>query len=209
MVKIFALSGGMGSGKSYLTKFILFPKLSKIQPTVILSFADHFKISLCAQNKDVSFEKVFHEKDEKTRILLQKSGEEGRNRYGKDVWVKHIAFWIQLFSENGIQQFIIPDVRMPEELEWLKSLGKDAVYIRIIAPKRIHEKALQEANYDVQAATKLLSDKTETQFQNKSEQELAQLFSFVLRNDPEDITTVKTNLETFIDQVLTNRVAIS
>jgi hypothetical protein len=203
MTRIFALCGGMGCGKSYLTREIMFPKLSKMKPTIILSFADHFKITLCAQRKnDVTFEKVFHKKDEMSRTLLQQSGEEGRKQFGKDIWIRHMAMWIRLFSENGIKQFIIPDVRLPEELEWLESLGKDMVCIYIRAPKRVKEKALQEANNDEKVAARLLSDKTETQFSNKTDIELAKIFSFILENDPEDQETVQTILESFIDQEL-------
>jgi hypothetical protein len=183
MTKIIALSGGIGCGKTHLTKEFIWPILSKQKPTLILSFADHFKISVCSQ-QNVQYERVFIKKDEQSRRLLQSHGNYGRSTFGKDIWIKHIANWIRMHSENGIEQFIIPDVRMPEELNWLKHEMK-ATCIRVHAPKRNWDKALQEANGDEWTAKALLSDTSETALNDQEHS-----FDYILKNDHEDADTV-------------------
>jgi CO dehydrogenase nickel-insertion accessory protein CooC1 len=110
MVEIIGLLGHQGVGKNYIAEKIL-PKLLPNKNTVVLAFADHFKID-CISKYGAEYDKVYGEKDFKTRKLLQKVGtEEGRNKYGDDIWIKTLDNWIKTLNSRGVERFIISDVR--------------------------------------------------------------------------------------------------
>ena len=131
-MEVIALSGGCKTGKDYIAN-ILLKKLPK-KNTLIIAFADHFKVD--AINKDdLIYEKVFGEKDELTRKKLQLIGtENGRDKYGQNIWINILNTWMSVYNERGIERFIITDLRFKNELEFIQQLnGK---IIKIIAPLR-------------------------------------------------------------------------
>jgi FMN phosphatase YigB (HAD superfamily) len=147
-LEIFGVSGKIGTGKNYVAENILWPMLPE-KNTVVLSFADHFKIDAIAKDK-VRFEDVFHKKTEESRKALQKRGtEEGREVYGPMIWVDTLRAWMRVLHERGIQRVIIGDVRFKSEADAIKALG--GYLIRVNAPQRNREKLEQEAkgNQDV------------------------------------------------------------
>ena len=114
MVEIIGLLGHQGVGKNYLAEKIL-PKILPQKNTVVLAFADHFKIE-CISKFGANYDKVFGKKDFDTRKLLQRVGsEEGRDKYGADIWIKHLHNWIKVLSSRGVERFIISDVRFENE----------------------------------------------------------------------------------------------
>lgn len=139
MVEIIGFSGKMGTGKNYLSEKIFMNKLS-YKATLIMAFADQIKIDAIVRDK-CDYKLIYGEKDEKTRLALQKRGtEEGRNKYGENIWIDYIDNWIKVYSERGIERFMITDVRFPNETDWIKSKGGKV--IRINAPNR-NERRLQ------------------------------------------------------------------
>ena len=80
--------------------------------TVVLAFADHFKVD-CICKHNANYDKVFGEKDFETRRLLQLAGtEQGRNKFGYDIWIRTLETWIKILNSRGVERFIISDVRL-------------------------------------------------------------------------------------------------
>jgi len=137
--KLIGISGKIGSGKSYISEKILYPAFDDC---IILSFADHMKIDLCSK-ENIEYERVFIKKDRESRRLLQVYGtEEGRDKYGVDIWIKVMLNWIRLFSDRGIRTIIIPDVRFKNEAQFIKD--NNGTLIRVISPKRTSETYVKE-----------------------------------------------------------------
>ena len=128
--EIVGISGKAGSGKDFISQNIFVP-----YGYVQFSFAWHFKVWLVAKGL-ATHEEVFITKPPHVRKLLQEEGtERGRMVYGENVWCHAAGEWMRVLAENsGLRKFIVPDVRFPNEVEYIKSLG-GKVY-RIHAPIR-------------------------------------------------------------------------
>lgn len=137
---IYAFSGKIGVGKDYLAhRFI---QLNNITNYSYICFADAFKIDVVVRD-NIPYEHVFHAKTAESRKMLQKRGtEEGRDKYGEDIWIKYVQTRIQLDISRGIRNFIITDARFKNELSWLKFVG--AHIYRIIAKQRNWDKLMIE-----------------------------------------------------------------
>ena len=158
MVEIIGLLGHQGVGKNYISEKILPTILSK-KNYVVLAFADHFKID-CISKHNADYNKVFGEKDFETRRLLQLCGtEEGRNKYGFDIWVKTMLNWVKVLSSRGVERFIISDVRFENEIEWIKSLG--GIIIKIEAPERYKQRLINETNGDEEKMKEIMNHYSE------------------------------------------------
>lgn len=170
--EILGVSGRASVGKDWVTQNILQP-LGYFQ----FSLAWHFKIWLVAKGL-ATFEEVFVTKPPHVRKMLQLEGtEQGRNLYGENVWCDAALAWMQLLHEtNGVNKFVIPDVRFPNELEFIRNAGGRV--FRIHAPTRV-------AN----------SNLTEEARQHISETALDHLtptdFDGIIQNDPEFAGTVE------------------
>lgn len=158
MIEIIGLLGHQGVGKNYISEKILPTILSK-KNYVVLAFADHFKID-CISKHNVDYNKVFGEKDFETRRLLQLCGtEEGRNKYGFDIWVKTMHNWVKVLSSRGVERFIISDVRFENEIEWIKSLG--GIIIKIEATERYKQRLINETNGDEEKMKEIMNHYSE------------------------------------------------
>ena len=139
-MEIIGLLGHQGVGKNYIAEKII--QIDTSKPTLIVAFADHFKID-CVAKHGLKYEKVFHKKDEETRHRLQQIGtEEGRDVYGENIWVNVLDNWMRTFYERGIKRFIIADVRFQNEVDWIKSLN--GIVIKVVAPTRYRMRLEQE-----------------------------------------------------------------
>lgn len=129
-IKIIGLSGKAGTGKDYISQTVLRP-MGYLQ----FSLAWHFKISVVGKSL-ATHEEVFVTKPPHVRRELQLEGtERGRYVYGEDIWCKTAAEWISILHETwGIHKFVIPDVRFPNEVNFIKNAGGKV--LRIVAPER-------------------------------------------------------------------------
>lgn len=145
-MEIIGLLGHQGVGKNYIAEEILLKKLD-YKPTLVIAFADHFKVEGISKY-DLEYNKVYGKKDFYTRKRLHFIGtEEGRQKFGYDIWIKTIHNWIKVYNSRGIKRFIIPDVRFQNEVDWIKSLN--GVVIKINAPNRYIARVKEEVkNYD-------------------------------------------------------------
>jgi phosphomevalonate kinase len=151
-MEIIGLLGHQGVGKNYIAEKIL-PSVLQDKRTIVLAFADHFKID-CINKHNLEYDKVFGNKDFETRKKLQIVGtEEGRDVYGQDIWIKILESWIKVHNSRGIKRFIISDVRYQNEVDWIKSLN--GIVIKIDAPNRFMARLVSETNNDIEKMNKI------------------------------------------------------
>jgi FMN phosphatase YigB (HAD superfamily) len=174
-IEVIALSGRLGSGKNYIAENILYPLLPP-KETIFLSLADHFKVDVIVKD-DIRYERVYHKKDEESRVKLQTRGtEEGRDIYGEYIWINMLMTWMRVHVERGIKRFIISDCRFINELQFFNELG--ATTIKVLAPNRNRDAVLRESNGDEEKYKKISSHPSETQLEEHPD-----LFTYVIHND--------------------------
>lgn len=129
-MEIIGLSGKAGSGKDFIAKEYLFP-LGYHQ----YSLAWHFKVGIVGEGQ-ATYEDVFFNKPPSIRHILQQKGtEEGRMKYGEDVWLNHAYTWMQVFRHYwNVDKFVVPDIRFPDEVEFIQQHGGKV--FRVNAPLR-------------------------------------------------------------------------
>ena len=174
-MELIGLLGHQGVGKNYIAEVVLNKILPK-KNTVVLAFADHFKVD-CITKHNASYDKIFGEKDYDTRRLLQRVGtEEGRLKFGEDIWIQTVATWIKLLHSRGVERFIISDVRFQNEATWIKSLN--GIIIKIESPMRFRQRLIKETNND--------EDKINEIMNHSSEKSLDEInnFDYCVNNDP-------------------------
>lgn len=173
---IIGFSGKMGVGKDYIAHNIVKPFIEKCYPyerCINLAFADQLKINTIINHK-IPFDKVFVKKTNETRQLLQYEGtENGRNKYGKDIWINYTDNWIKVWKSRGFTTFCITDCRFKNEIDWIKKNG--GIVIKIEAPNRSKSKFIQESGN--------LPDSQTTKHQSEIELSDDDSFDFVLNND--------------------------
>ena len=111
---VIGLSGAAGSGKDYVAKEMFVNNFGFHN----ISLAWHFKIQ-CISRGEATYEEVFTTKPPRVRRLLQVLGtEQGREVWGKDIWINTMFAWMTLYNKDwGI------DVRFPNELSAIQMLG--------------------------------------------------------------------------------------
>jgi len=135
-MQIVALSGKANTGKDYIYATVL-QQLGFHR----VALADHFKNWIVGKG-EASYADVHLHKPPVVRTLLQQEGtERGRNVYGEDVWCRTLGAWMQHWERTwGMAKFAITDVRFPNEVAYVQSLG-GKVY-RIHAPERAYASTL-------------------------------------------------------------------
>jgi dephospho-CoA kinase len=156
--ELIGICGHQGSGKNYIGEIVI-PQAFEPKSTLVVSFADHFKVEGIVKF-GLDYNKVYHNKDYKTRKVLQKTGtEEGRDKYGENIWVDTLSTWMKVYHERGIQRFVIVDVRFPNEVEWLKKVG--GTLIKIEAPDRFEERVRNESGDDEERYQSIINHPSE------------------------------------------------
>lgn len=150
---IIGFSGKMGTGKNYIAENLLPNILNRMLSNIqyyYLSFGDQIKVELGSRNGSMTYDKLFVNKTKEVRQQLQQYGtEQGRDKYGKDIWIRSMGLWMDIFKNrtpNKNNVFIITDVRFKNEADWIKQ--HKGILIRVNADKRnemrIHEEGSQE-----------------------------------------------------------------
>ena len=190
-MEIIGLMGHQGVGKNYIADLLL--KNLPTKNTIIIAFADHFKVDcICKHNCD--YNKVFGEKDYETRRLLQKVGtEEGRNKFGENIWINVVETWIKLLNERGVNRFIISDVRFVNEAEWVKKMN--GILIKIDAPKRFRIRLEKETNNNEELINQIKNHKSEIMIDEYKE------YDILIKNDLDDNLEIEKIIEK-IDKIL-------
>lgn len=172
------ISGKAETGKDHLMRTCLQPV--GFRPW---SFAWHLKIEIIGQG-GCTFQEAFYTKPKHVRDRFQARGtEEGRDKYGEDIWVDTTLAWLELIAaEWGVSTFVIPDVRFKNELLALQRL--QAKVIRVVAPERAARSRLDPE-----------------QRQHRSEIDLDDVplaqFDAVVHNNPGDVAVERQMVEHF------------
>jgi hypothetical protein len=142
---IIGISGKLGTGKSFYSKFIIdhirenYPN----EPVIELAFADQIKVNTIVKYNTPRHQ-VYTMKTDQSRRLLQLEGtENGRLVSGPDIWVKYMQEWIYLMSQRGIKHFVISDVRFTNEAQFIQS-QESSLLVRINATSRNETRLVSE-----------------------------------------------------------------
>ena len=186
-MEIIGILGHQGVGKNYIAEEILLKKLD-YKPTLVIAFADHFKVEGISKY-DLEYDKVYGKKDFNTRKRLHLIGtEEGRQKFGYDIWIKTIHNWIKVYNSRGIERFIIPDVRFQNEVDWIKSLN--GVVLKINAPNRYMARVKEEANNDNEKIKNIINHESENMIDKIKN------YDYVFNNDYDD--DINNEIKSFI-----------
>jgi hypothetical protein len=171
--EVIGISGKAGCGKDYIADHILQPLGYRK-----ISLAWHFKVWLVGKGM-ATYEEVFVTKPPHVRKMLQLEGTEyGRIPFGEAVWCNTMQTWMQLLNDAwGIDKFVCPDIRFPNEVKFIQDLGGKC--IRVQAPKRVAKSGL---NAEARAH---ISEVALDDFDN---------FDGIVLNDPEHSETTKRQL---------------
>lgn len=181
--EIYAFSGKIGSGKNFIAEKV-FSKYLHRKQTLVMALADDFKIDAIAKD-GANRERVFgSNKDKETRRLLQHRGtEEGRDKYGENIWCNVLYEWMLMYNSRGVERFIITDVRFPNEVNFIQEIGGKV--IRVNSPNRTEDSINRESGGDDELAKLITSHPSETSLDSYDG------FDFVINNDyGEDVYTV-------------------
>ena len=191
-MEVYGFIGNMGCGKNYIAEKIFLPKL-KPKPTLVMAFADHFKITaICFQN--LSYDKVFGEKDDHTRKTLQQLGTElGRDKYGDDIWLRVMYNWMKVYTERGIERIIITDARFENEINFIKKL--EGKVIKIYAPDRNMDRLIKESNGDEMKIKELSKHRSETFIEEFQE------YDYIINNSKDNIENVNDEIYKIIEKL--------
>jgi len=193
-LELYGFSGKMGTGKNYIAEK-LFKAMLPVKNTLVMALADHFKVE-CIAKDGVEYHRVFGEKDQESRDMLQKRGtEEGRNVYGKDIWINTLETWIRRHHETGLERVIITDLRYQNEVEWLKKMG--GMTFRVVAPERNLTRLRAEVGDDEERMKRIANHNSEIELDGRED-----LFDFVIQNDYSDQPKVANQIRDIIRQVI-------
>lgn len=175
-IQVIGVSGKAGTGKDFIAQNILRP-IGYYQ----FSLAWHFKVWTVGKGTG-THEEVFVTKPPHVRKELQLEGtERGRHAYGDDVWCNTTAEWLNVLHEHwGINKFVIPDVRFPNEVRFIQNTFGGKV-LGIHAPTRAESSSLTpEARL------------------HESETALDDFVGFdaIINNEPSNIRNVRTEIYT-------------
>lgn len=176
-MEIWGFSGKLSTGKNYVSERIFLPMLDE-KKTICLAFANHFKIDAIVK-QGLDRNKVFGKKDDHTRRVLQIMGtEEGRNKYGENIWVNLAEEWRAYYENLGYERAIVFDVRFPNEVDYIKKAGGKV--IRIESPMRHLAGAQKEAEANGVDVNLIMGHASETSLDGYEN------FDLVVKNDPLD-----------------------
>lgn len=166
---VLGISGKKGVGKNYVSEKYLVPFMiekcstifqNKIVVPYFFSFGSCIKAELYSRNKNLTIDDLMSDKKTPSiRKLLQEYGtNQGREGYGKDIWIRQIKFWMETqlsaISRSSISDKIIPlfvyqDIRFSNELDYVSSL-RNSLVVRIVSEERHMERCQFEndKNYD-------------------------------------------------------------
>lgn len=180
---IVGVCGKMGVGKDYIASKYILPYLSEVQNkrVVQLSFADQLKVNVMTQH-NIPFDGVFVKKSETTRTLLQEIGTaRGRKTLGDDVWIRYFDAWAKVHQSRGAEAIVCCDVRFPNEMKYIQSLG--GIVVKVKAPTRNKNRLEMESNGCGKVMGHLQCHESEVALDGLAEDD----FDIVINNDSDEL----------------------
>lgn len=179
---LIGISGKLGVGKSYYTRFITETLRAINEPVIELALADQIKINALVKNPSLSRDSMYVTKTNESRRLLQMEGtENGRNVMGSDIWLRYLEEWIYIHKSRGFKHFVVSDIRFEDEADYI-NLNK-GILLRIESP-RLNKYRL-DVEYTVDVRKNIEEHTSETSLDGYSK------FSHVLYNDLDKDQTLR------------------
>lgn len=175
---LIAVSGKLGSGKDYVIENFILPRIPG--RVVRMAFADQIKVTVASRHGFPVRSCLEGDKSQELRRMLQIEGtEEGRDKYGPDVWVQTLENWIRLRKIRGeeIDAVLITDCRFENEADWIERNG--GLLIRVNAPSRNQAALEQESGGNLDAYHAIAGHISETALDSYP-------FNNVVNNEPGD-----------------------
>lgn len=140
-MRVVGMCGKARSGKNYLAEQVLVP-----DDYLPLALAGPMKSELAAEEVIPAEEAIGQvDKSPRTRRILQLWGTElGRERYYEDYWCVRMEWWISHFLNAGFERFVITDIRFPNEVDWVKSMG--GIVVRVTGRGGLSGEAAEHAS---------------------------------------------------------------
>lgn len=175
---IIGLCGKMGSGKNYISENYVMKILEQRGYNFLeISLADQIKVNVMTK-ENIKYDELYVNKSMETRTLLQYEGtENGRKKWGEDIWIRYLDNWISIFGKRNITAFIIPDIRFKNEMDWIKN--KNGILIKVLAPKRNEIRLQRESNGDPVVYKRIKLHQSEVEMDSVDNS----LFDLIVQND--------------------------
>ncbi len=191
--KIIGFSGKIGSGKNYISEHIIFDFLKKKGLNVsILAFADYLKIS-CHVEKNIPYDKLFRQKDTESRQALQNVGADKR-KIDPEFFIRALDCQLRMLFDRRTDVILVCDIRHKNEMQYILNTEFSTIIIRVDAPKRTHNKVMEECKGCKVEYEKIVSHTSETDLDNSYS-----AFNHVINNDVEYEGQVNKELEEILN----------
>ncbi len=195
-MRIVAFSGKIGSGKDYLSEEL--QRISRFFGfnTQIIAFADYLKITTRVKDK-ISHERLFYEKDEESRRILQTRGMIER-KDNDNIYVDVMECLLKIAEDRNMDFVIISDLRFENEFEFLRNRKQHhpSTLIRIEAPQRTLKKIKDECKGDETKVLNISSHISETSLDKEN------TFDYYIKNDYRNEQNTNIVLEDIFHQIL-------
>lgn len=149
---IFGFSGKMGAGKNFISEEIFIPLFQRKFPNrriLPVAFADQLKVKTIVKY-NLDRHEVYNTKPYNVRRLLQQEGtENGRDKYGADIWIRYLSEWIYVLQKSGITDFVITDCRFLNEINWIKQSNGSVIRVNLHDYSNIQSNQSKEATNHV------------------------------------------------------------
>lgn len=120
MFNIIGISGKQGVGKNYYASLLSKKFNENNIKTMIVGFADYLKYTIINNSSILTYNNIFIDRSDKERQMLQSFGEKYR-KINENYWIDPLYNFMKHNSLiNGIQLYLIADVRMLNELNFIK-----------------------------------------------------------------------------------------
>lgn len=182
-MRLIGIAGKLGSGKDYVATNFIIPYIEKTlkEKCLLLSFADQLKVNVMVKNTEFNYSDLYENKTEQVRILLQQEGtENGRNKFGQNIWTNYHSKWMDIYLNRGINNFITCDVRFKNELEYIKK--KKGIIIKVISPRRNHDRIKKESIDDIYKYDIIKKHNSECDLDDVEDS----MFDYIINNDYDD-----------------------
>lgn len=191
--KIIGFSGKIGSGKNFLAEKVVFDKLHSMgKNVVVMAFGDYLKM-MCYIKDNISYEKLFHNKDTTTRKILQNRGITERD-IDNNIFIKMIECQIRLSFDRNIDVIIVSDMRFRIEFEFLREKG--ATLIRVNSPRRTRDKIQKECVGNEKEIEEISNHSSEVDLDNYKD------FDYYLNNDYDHEKIIVDEITQIVDEIM-------
>jgi hypothetical protein len=145
---LFGISGKARHGKDTAAAFLREEAAKAGYNLLILHLALPLKARVYGASPDATIADVMYNKPAPIRSALQQEGTElGRDVYGDQFWIRQLEYFIAQFQSVApfVHGVIVPDVRFPNEADYIKQHNGATIQILSDRPTLTGEAALHRS----------------------------------------------------------------